>query len=51
MLIAADLARLAGAAGEPSLDEWIQVPVQIGEIASRANYATLVRSILGGQGP
>jgi KAP family P-loop domain len=52
MLIAADPARLAGAAGEtaPCLDTWIQVPVQIGEIASRANYATLVRAILGGQG-
>jgi hypothetical protein len=50
MLIAADPARLAGAAGEPSLDKWIQVPLQIGEIASRANYATLVRAILGGQG-
>ena len=50
MLIAADPARLAGAAGEPSLDKWIQVPFQIGEMASRANYATLVRAILGGQG-
>ncbi|MDQ6703740.1 MAG: KAP family NTPase, partial [Pseudomonadota bacterium] len=52
MLIAADPARLAGAAGEtaPSLDKWIQVPFQIGEIASRANYATLVGTILGGQG-
>jgi hypothetical protein len=52
MLIAADPARLTGAAGEtsPSLDKWIQVPVQIGEIASRANYATLVRAVLGGQG-
>ena len=39
MLIAADSARLAGAAGEPSLDKWIQVPFQIGEMASRANYA------------
>jgi hypothetical protein len=52
MLIAADPARLTGAAGEtsPSLDKWIQVPVQIGEIASRADYATLVRAVLGGQG-
>ncbi len=50
MLIAADPARLAGAAGEPSLDKWIQVPFQIGEIASRANYAALVRAILGGRG-
>jgi hypothetical protein len=52
MLIVADPARLAGAAGEtaPSLDTWIQVPFQIGEIATRANYATLVRAILGGQG-
>jgi KAP-like P-loop domain-containing protein len=52
MLIAADPARLAGAAGEtaPRLDKWIQVPFQIGEIASRANYATLVRAILGGRG-
>ena len=41
LLIAADPARLAGAAGEtaPSLDKWIQVPFQIGEITSRANYA------------
>ena len=50
MLIAADPARLAGAAGEPCLDKWIQVPFQIDEIASRANYATLVRAILGGRG-
>jgi hypothetical protein len=52
MVIAADPARLAGAAGEtaPSLDKWIQVPFQIGEVASRANHATLVRTILGGQG-
>ena len=52
LLIAADPARLAGAAGEtaPSLDKWIQVPFQIGEITSRANYATLVRAILDGQG-
>jgi KAP family P-loop domain len=52
MLIAADPGRLAGAAGETaaSLDKWIQVPFQIGEIASRANYATLVRAVLGGQG-
>jgi hypothetical protein len=51
MLIAADRGRLADTAGEtsPSLDKWIQVPVQIGEIASRANYATLVRAILGGR--
>jgi KAP family P-loop domain len=49
MLIAADPARLAGA-GEPGLDKWIQVPFHIGEIASRANYATQVRAILGGQG-
>jgi hypothetical protein len=49
-LIAAEPARLAGVAGEPCLDKWIQVPFQIGEIASRANYATLVRAILGGQG-
>ncbi|MGH8371070.1 MAG: hypothetical protein ACRESC_08815, partial [Gammaproteobacteria bacterium] len=34
---------------EPSLDKWIQVPVQIGEITSRANYATLVRAILDGR--
>ncbi len=52
LLIAADPARLAGAAGEtaPSLDTWIQVPFQIGEITSRANYPTLVRAILDGQG-
>ncbi|MGH6829877.1 MAG: P-loop NTPase fold protein, partial [Methylocella sp.] len=52
MLIAADPARLAGAAGDtaPTLDKWIQVPFQIGEIASRANYATLVHAILGAQG-
>ncbi len=52
ILIAANPAWLAGAAGEtaPSLDKWIQVPFQIGEIASRANYATQVRAILDGQG-
>jgi hypothetical protein len=52
VLVAADPARLIGAEGKtgPCLDRWIQVPFQIGEIASRANYATLVRAILGGQG-
>jgi hypothetical protein len=52
VLIAGDPAWLAGAAGAtaPSLDKWIQVPFRIGEIASRANYATLVRAVLGSQG-
>jgi hypothetical protein len=52
VLLAADSARLAAAAGEtaPDLGKWIQVPFQIGELASRANYATLVDQILGGQG-
>ncbi len=50
LVIAADPARLAGAETAPHLDKWIQVPFQIGEIASRANYATLVRAILAGQG-
>jgi hypothetical protein len=52
VLIAAGPTWLAGAAGATaeSLDKWIQVPVQIGEIASRANYATLVRAVLGSQG-
>jgi hypothetical protein len=45
-------ASLAGAAGAtaPSLDKWIQVPFRIGETAPRANYATLVRAVLGSQG-
>jgi hypothetical protein len=48
VLIAADPAWLARAAGAtvPSLDKWIQVPLQIGTIAARANYATLVRAVL-----
>jgi len=35
-------------AGEtaPGLDTWIQVPFQLGELASRANYATLVARCL-----
>ena len=47
VVIAADSARLAAPAGEhaPGLDTWIQVPFQIGELASRANYATLVGQI------
>jgi KAP family P-loop domain len=51
VLIAADPARLAAGAGEtaPGLDKWIQVPFQLGELTSRANYATLVGQILGGQ--
>jgi hypothetical protein len=48
-LIAVDPARLANGAGEDeaSLDKWIQAPFQIGEIAARADYAALVREILG----
>ena len=51
VVIAADSARLAAPAGEhaPGLDTWIQVPFQIGELASRANYAALVGQILTGQ--
>jgi hypothetical protein len=51
LLIAADLARLAagGAALEP--DKWIDVPFQLGQLASRTNYAALVDQILGGQSP
>ncbi|HUZ91509.1 MAG TPA: P-loop NTPase fold protein, partial [Methylocella sp.] len=51
VLAAADPARLAAGAGEtaPGLDKWIQVPFQLGELTSRANYATLVGQILGGQ--
>lgn len=52
VLIAADSARLCGPAGgiAPDLDKWIQVPFQLCELASRANYATLVGQILGGSG-
>ena len=51
VLVAADPARLIGAEGKtgPCLDRWIQVPFQIGEIASRANYSTFVHEILNGQ--
>lgn len=51
VMIAADSAKLAGPAGEPTpgLDTWIQVPFQIGELAARANYAALVGQILSGQ--
>jgi hypothetical protein len=53
VLIAADTASLASAAGEsaPGLDTWVQVPFQLGELASRANYASLVSQILGDQEP
>ena len=52
VLIAADPARFAAVAGEtaPGLDTWIQVPFQLGELASRANYATLVGQMLGAEG-
>lgn len=50
VIIAADPARLA-AAGEaaPDLSKWIQVPFQLGELASRADYSVLVGQILGGE--
>ena len=52
VLTAADSARLVAAAGETAFDlnKWIQVPFQLGELASRADYATLVGQILSGQG-
>ena len=52
VLIAADPAKFAAVAGEtaPGLDTWIQVPFQLGELASRANYATLVGQMLGTEG-
>jgi len=52
VLIAADPARFAAVAGEtaPGLDTWIHVPFQLGELASRANYATLVGQMLGAEG-
>jgi hypothetical protein len=51
LLAATDPARLAAGAGEsaPALDKWIQVPFQLGELTSRANYARLVSQILGGK--
>jgi hypothetical protein len=52
VLIAGDPAwlRRRGRRDRAGLDKWIQVPFRIGEIASRANYATLVRAVLGSQG-
>jgi hypothetical protein len=51
VLIAADPARLAAAAGETTqgLDTWIQVPFQLGAFVSRANYAALAGQILAGR--
>ncbi len=45
-LIAADPARLSD--DETGLDKWIHVPFQVGEIAAQADYAALVRDLLGG---
>lgn len=49
-LIAAEAARLGNAGGEDetSLDKWIQVPFQVGELAGRADYSALVQDILIG---
>lgn len=51
VLIAADPAQLAAAAGETTqgLDKWIQVPFQLGEFMSCANYTALAGQILGAQ--
>lgn len=51
VVIAADPARFAAAAGEATqgLDTWIQVPFQLGEFVSRADYAALAGQILGGR--
>ena len=50
VLIAADPSRLTADAGESaaSLAKWIQVPFQLGELLSRANYAALVGHMVGG---
>jgi KAP family P-loop domain len=45
LLIAADLARLAAGGAAPEPDKWIDVPFQLGQLASRANYAALVDQI------
>jgi KAP family P-loop domain len=52
LLIATDPARLAGAEGETArwLEKWVDVPFQIGEIASRTNSSAFVRDLLNGQG-
>jgi KAP family P-loop domain len=51
LLIAADSARLAAGGAAPEPDKWIDVPFQLGQLASRANYAALVDQILEGQSP
>jgi hypothetical protein len=50
VLIAADPSRYAesGEASDHSLD-WIEIPVQVGEIAAQADKAPLIRSTLGGR--
>lgn len=50
VVAAADPARLA-TFGEkaPDLEKWVQVPFQLGELASRGNYAQLAGLILGGE--
>jgi hypothetical protein len=50
LLVAADMTRLAASGAAPELDKWIHVPFQLGQLASRANYAALVDQILGGPG-
>jgi hypothetical protein len=52
LLIATDPARLGGAEGETArwLEKWVDVPFQIGEIASRTNSSAFVRDLLNGQG-
>lgn len=49
-LIAADPSRLAQDTGEDetTLDKWIHIPFQVGEITAHADYATFVRDILRG---
>jgi KAP family P-loop domain len=51
VLIAADPSQLAAMAGETTqgLDKWIQVPFQLGEFMSCANYTALAGQILGAQ--
>lgn len=47
VLIAADPARLAGGEPQRSLDRWIDVPFQLGELASRTDPSAFIHKILG----
>ncbi|HUI19991.1 MAG TPA: P-loop NTPase fold protein [Methylocella sp.] len=51
VLAAADPARLMGTTDESAADlaKWIQIPFRLDELATRANYATLVGQMLGAQ--